>query len=325
MQQSVMRINSTSPSSPSRTKTTKGPKNTVDVHIIQGRDLCPRDREFGFVGKKNSSDPYALVCWEGQVKGRTKTVAKSLSPRWDETLHIKVDKERFCSKYSELPPLEIRLYDEDKRDNDGMGIVRIPMSVKASAEPRTEWLSVEPGDAETDWYCKRARGEIEVMIVTPANKEAAEKKKKSLDLLKKIKSVKEAKEKARIEEKLNSEADAKAEVEANRMAEEEGRAAKERTEEIKRKALEEERKRLEELEIRPHTEDNVAVDGVPAQFSTENEASDEAKEDLESSPNRMHVREAMAMQYTNRVTVSLVHEQDPKKRCWSHCDQCIIS
>jgi len=177
-------------------------KNAIDVHIIQGRDLVPRDKEFGVIGKKTSSDPYVKVRWEGEHKGQTRTIMRNLSPYWNETVSIEVDKGRFRSKYSQLPPLELIVYDKDKgSDDDGMGIVKVPITAKSDANPKSQWFDVETGDASADWYCKKACGQIEVMVTTPANKEAAtkivrEKEQKKLDSLKRVRDAKEEKKKS---------------------------------------------------------------------------------------------------------------------------------
>lgn len=141
---------------------------------------------------------------------------RNLSPYWAETVSIEVDKGRFSSKYSQFPPLEIIIYDKDKNgDDDGMGIVKVPITSKPDVNPKAQWFKVETGDESQDWYCKKACGEIEVKVTTPANKEAAAKKKrekdqKKHDLLKRIHDKKEEEEKAKIAARMKAEAAAKA-------------------------------------------------------------------------------------------------------------------
>lgn len=317
-------------------------ENTIDVHIIQARDLCPRDKEFGFLGKKVTSDPYVLLCWEGEVKGRTKTISKNLSPRWNETLHIEVKKGRFKSKYSKFPPLELRLFDEDQgQSDDGMGIVEIDLTAKQDPETKNQWLEVQTGNPGTDWYCKKASGQIQVKVTTPANKATAEKKRrdkeqKKLDLLKRIKEKKEAEERERNEEERRKEAVARAKAEAQRKAEEEAKAAKARLIEEQRRAKEEERKRREEEERRKQVEEKAESEKKMEESWTPEEALKHAYENIEDISRNSFDREVQeathkpstvrtgleATNFLSRQNFAIVEPR--QKQSKSLCESCVI-
>lgn len=137
----------------------------VEVEIIQGKDLVPKDRNL--MGKKNSSDPYIKVFGGKTPLGRTKTIQKSLNPVWNEKfeLILGADDANYILKMTGGVQMEFRIFDEDKRsEDDPMGTVLVPL--RPLEPPTTEWYPVTKGTGP--FYCKNATGQIQIRITITA-------------------------------------------------------------------------------------------------------------------------------------------------------------
>jgi tellurium resistance protein TerZ len=137
----------------------------VEVEIIQGKNLVPKDRNL--MGKKKSSDPYIKVFGGKTPLGRTKTIQKSLNPVWNEKfeLILGADDANYILKMSGGVQMEFRIFDEDKRtEDDPMGTVFVPLR---PLEPSTtDWYPVTKGSGP--FFCKDATGQIEIRITITA-------------------------------------------------------------------------------------------------------------------------------------------------------------
>jgi len=138
----------------------------IDVTIIQGRDLVAKDKNL-FSRKKTSSDPYVDLYYRGKKYGRTQVIEKTLSPTWNRSFRIKIDKkgvDQALQGLTDSKNLSLRIFDEDFASSDdfmGESIVQIPFE-ESFEKPLTSWYRVGTGTGNL--YCKKASGEIQVKV-----------------------------------------------------------------------------------------------------------------------------------------------------------------
>ena len=142
----------------------------IDMKIIEGRDLVAKDKKM-FSSKKGTSDPYVRVSITGgysKLIGQTKVIKKTLDPKWNQSYNLKI-KGREANKivrgrYKTMLCFEI--FDKDTLTDDPMGTVKIPLSVVAEAS--TKWYKVDKGTGMN--YCKKASGELSIMLATTSRR-----------------------------------------------------------------------------------------------------------------------------------------------------------
>ena len=149
---------------PIKEKREKGSKSSsvgtmcqVDVEILKGRDLVPKDKNI--FGKYVSSDPYVKVRHGNAVFGQTRVAPKTLNPKWkSEAFTLRMPREAFEKHDS----VECCVYDHDHlSSDDAMGVVTVPLSLSRYCS-KTEWYDVLTGKGED--FCENARGQILVKI-----------------------------------------------------------------------------------------------------------------------------------------------------------------
>jgi stress response protein SCP2 len=139
----------------------------VDVTIVQGRDLVAKDKNF--LGNKTTSDPYIKVYHDGHKQYETQCVEKSLDPQWNESMKIHTKKIKGESS------IVFRIFDRDlMSDDDNMGTVTIPLpdftQTSSAPPPSTKWYAVEKGEEGDPYYCKKAKGEVQISLAVSVRK-----------------------------------------------------------------------------------------------------------------------------------------------------------
>jgi hypothetical protein len=130
----------------------------IIISVIRGEGLAAKDRNFW--GKATSSDPFVEVFYQGESKGRTRTINKSLSPVWNDTIRFTI----FGSK-KKFVKVRLKIMDDDMLSaSDLMGVVVIPFSTGVSQPRFTSWYEVDPNSAVN------AKGRIKVEIESTARK-----------------------------------------------------------------------------------------------------------------------------------------------------------
>ena len=138
----------------------------VDIIVVEGRGLVAKDGS-GIFSKKKSSDPYVKIYFGGKNHGKTKTIDKTLSPRWNETYSIKLGTkhvEKILKGDPKYNTIDFVIFDEDTLGSDDpMGTVSIPLVVRDTpANLSAQWYKVEKG--KDKYFCKKASGELSLKI-----------------------------------------------------------------------------------------------------------------------------------------------------------------
>jgi len=139
---------------------------TIMVNVVQGKNLLACDTNF--IGRSTTSDAYVQGYYESEAMvrtsmGRTKTINKTLSPVWNDTLFLEVGADEAMSIMGGVVrTLTLRIFDEDLLSADDlMGTVDIPLTY--SEIPESKWYNVTEGEGK--YKCRAAKGEVEVMIL----------------------------------------------------------------------------------------------------------------------------------------------------------------
>jgi len=144
-------------------ESSNGVSSKVSVHIIEGRNLVPKDRNI--MGVPTSSDPYIILLYNGKSYGRTRMVRKTLSPSWDETIIIEISQDDLTNiqRGDKLfKNLSLLIYDKDVLSKDDfMGEVTIPLNFDDYLG-RNIWYDV--GTGSEPLQCENATGEIQVRL-----------------------------------------------------------------------------------------------------------------------------------------------------------------
>ena len=134
----------------------------VRLTILQGRGLAPKDRNL--LGKHTTSDPYVEIWVDGDKKGVTKTVGKTLDPVWNnEMFELIIDGEN-------TPDILLKIWDEDRNsDPDAMGTVTL--KIPCEKIDTTEWYEIPKDSA------RNAKGDVQVRVQTLVSKPRKKKNK----------------------------------------------------------------------------------------------------------------------------------------------------
>jgi tellurium resistance protein TerZ len=147
----------------------------ITIKVSQGRKLVAKDRSFGLVGRKSSSDPYCRIYLRqnaGKLEhlGDTQVVRKSLSPVWNSKFKKDFNYHQVAMLFHQRSAavwIVIYLYDQDENSQDDpMGTVEIPLDLHQDDSPR--WYTVGKGSGAN--FCRNATGEIEVAVEKLASK-----------------------------------------------------------------------------------------------------------------------------------------------------------
>jgi hypothetical protein len=145
-------------------------KMTVKIQVLQGKDLVAKDRNL--LGKKTTSDPYVVVSLLSSrgrkvQLGKTPTIYKNLSPRWDHSVTASVSYLEHgptlgSNHYRNAPGnsmLVFEIFDEDQfSEPDRMGVVQIPLEWDNARPESGTWYEIPKNSA------KNATGSIEIRI-----------------------------------------------------------------------------------------------------------------------------------------------------------------
>ncbi|XP_024142299.1 extended synaptotagmin-3 [Oryzias melastigma] len=110
------------------------PRGVVRVHVLEARDLVPKDTYMkGLV--KGKSDPYAVVR-VGNRHFKTKTINNCLDPKWNEVYEFVVH---------EAPgqELEVELFDKDNDNDDPLGNFRIDLGEVKKEKVMKQWFPLK--------------------------------------------------------------------------------------------------------------------------------------------------------------------------------------
>ncbi|KAJ7294164.1 hypothetical protein O6H91_Y274600 [Diphasiastrum complanatum] len=100
----------------------------LKVIVLEGRNLAPKDR----TGK---SDPYLRIQY-GKVIRKTKAIAQTLNPTWNESFEFQ--------EMSDEDYLKLKCYDQDFFTNDeNMGIARINLQILEVGVAKDVWVPLE--------------------------------------------------------------------------------------------------------------------------------------------------------------------------------------
>ncbi|XP_060785162.1 extended synaptotagmin-3 [Neoarius graeffei] len=113
------------------------PRGVVRVHVLEAQELKAMDMAvMGLV--KGKSDPYAVLM-VGNQRFQTKTIQKTLNPKWNEVYEFVVH---------EAPgqDLEVELYDEDTDKDDFMGRFNLDFGEVRKEHVIDEWFSLQEID-----------------------------------------------------------------------------------------------------------------------------------------------------------------------------------
>jgi len=140
---------------------------TIDVTIIQGRNLVAKDKNL-IARKKASSDPFVTVNYGGKKYGQTQVIYKNLSPTWNRGFVIKISGDQVTHALQghnrDFENISLCIFDEDKLtspDSMGEAIVGLPFK-ELFTDSQTSWYPVGTGTGNLK--CKKATGEIQVKL-----------------------------------------------------------------------------------------------------------------------------------------------------------------
>lgn len=137
------------------------------ITLYQGRHLLAKDRSL--FGKKKSSDPYVKVFFKDVLIGKTQVKKKTLEPQWNCCVKYMIgcdDGEKIRNSAPTAsglgPKLQLVVLDHDKvGKDDNLGQVFIPIAPNG-VEP--QWFPLQTGKQGEKYYCKKAKGEIQVSV-----------------------------------------------------------------------------------------------------------------------------------------------------------------
>ncbi|KAJ4458186.1 putative ADP-ribosylation factor GTPase-activating protein AGD12 [Paratrimastix pyriformis] len=115
----------------------------LTIQLIEGVDLTPSD-------PNGLSDPYVIFTL-GTEHNRSRTVQKSLSPRWDETINMRVP--------SRDLPLKMRCMDYDRTSRDDfLGEAALDLRTLQDGVPQNLWVALGRVD----------RGQLHMVLIYTA-------------------------------------------------------------------------------------------------------------------------------------------------------------
>ena len=120
------------------------------------------------LGKKKTSDPYAVIYWGGEKLADTKVIDNNLNPKWNEIFKFKVGSNRMAQllcQDSKYKTIDIVVFDKDRLSKDEpLGTVSIPTNnLVAYGTDKTfpvKWYTLQKGIGP--YPAKDASGEIEL-------------------------------------------------------------------------------------------------------------------------------------------------------------------
>lgn len=137
----------------------------IDLTVISGRGLIPKDGGFGFGAR--TSDPYVVIAavlpaarsgrgGHCEELGRTAVIAKNLNPRWDQAFKFHLHGRRFRGDML----LRLRVWDSDAMSaDDPMGEAVVPVGDLLGGQVIERWYAVRPYAG-----CKKASGDLQLRI-----------------------------------------------------------------------------------------------------------------------------------------------------------------
>lgn len=137
------------------------------ITLYQARGLLAKDRNM--FGKRTSSDPYVKVFFKDVLVGKSSVKKKTLQPQWNCTVKYMLgcdegEKIRHAAPTASGlgPKFHLVVLDHDKLSSDDtLGQVFIPITINGM-EPT--WITLQTGIQGDTYYCKKAKGEIQVSI-----------------------------------------------------------------------------------------------------------------------------------------------------------------
>ena len=147
---------------------------SIDVTIVEGRDLVAKDFKLFSSKKKGTSDPFVKLIFNGRLYGRTNVKKKTLYPKWNQKIKtIKLaSKQANSIVTSGRGFLTFQVFDEDTFKSDSMGVVKISLQSLLNEENSSgsngKWYPVETGRPGDQSYCKKASGELLLKITLSA-------------------------------------------------------------------------------------------------------------------------------------------------------------
>ena len=87
---------------------------TINLNIVQGKDLVAKDRgAFGF-GAKKASDPFIRIHVNGKQVGYTEKQKKTVNPEWNQELTFNFWAAQVASIMENKKPIELKIFNHDK-------------------------------------------------------------------------------------------------------------------------------------------------------------------------------------------------------------------
>ncbi|OQV14074.1 Extended synaptotagmin-2 [Hypsibius exemplaris] len=111
------------------------PAGLIRVHVIAGKNLPVADPSLIGPG---SSDPYVKIML-GAKEARTKTIFKSLNPKWDEVFD-------FIVSEAQGQKINFEVYDQDRQQDDFLGKFSVDSgSVRSAGDSFSHWYNISGG------------------------------------------------------------------------------------------------------------------------------------------------------------------------------------
>jgi tellurium resistance protein TerZ len=136
---------------------------TITITILEGRKLVAKDRNL--LGQRTTSDTYVKVFQNEAALGKTKTIPKTLNPKWNSentfAVTVGADSAQDLMRQNGGLSFTLNLFDEDRiGTDDSMGTVVVPVHPQDNDD--TKWYSVSTGSGIN--YCKNAKGQLQVRV-----------------------------------------------------------------------------------------------------------------------------------------------------------------
>ena len=137
------------------------------ITIYQAKDLLAKDRNI--FGKRTTSDPYVKVFYKDVQIGKSQVKKKTLEPQWNCSINYMIGCDE-AEKVKHAAPTASGLgpkfcfvvLDKDMATaDDPLGEVCIPINVDGI---KPQWFSLQTGRQGEKYYCKKAKGEIQVSV-----------------------------------------------------------------------------------------------------------------------------------------------------------------